>query len=131
MRCLRSWLRCVSQLRSFHCHQVRSKREGHLPFAARFAGDIRPRINSRETSILIGLFVTLATASGMSAIAGRRVEHYDAHVGHKERRLPTVIRKRVNTVSEILHPVSDCRIDVPVFRPDRRQRRNVFAQRFR
>ena len=37
MRCLRSWLQCVSRLRSFHCHQVRSKRERHLPFAARFA----------------------------------------------------------------------------------------------
>jgi hypothetical protein len=31
MRCLRSWLQCVSRLRSFHCHQVRSKRERHLP----------------------------------------------------------------------------------------------------
>ena len=27
MRCVRSWLQCVSRLRSFHCHQVRSKRE--------------------------------------------------------------------------------------------------------
>jgi putative transposase len=36
MRCLRPWLQCVSRLRSFHCHQVRSKRERHLPFTARF-----------------------------------------------------------------------------------------------
>jgi hypothetical protein len=51
MRCLRSWLQCVSRLRSFQCHQVRSKRERHLPFAARFAGNISPRSNSPDTSI--------------------------------------------------------------------------------
>ena len=28
MRCVRSRLQCVSRLRSFRCHQVRSKREG-------------------------------------------------------------------------------------------------------
>src|SRR2546429_5922017 len=39
-RSLRSWLQCVSRLRSFHCHQVRSKGERHLPFVARFAGNI-------------------------------------------------------------------------------------------
>src|SRR5580765_6225973 len=33
MRCVRSWLQCASRLRSFHCHQVRSKRERHLPSA--------------------------------------------------------------------------------------------------
>ena len=48
MRCVRSWLQCVSRLRSFHCHQVRSKRERHLPVAARFAGNIGPRSNSPE-----------------------------------------------------------------------------------
>jgi hypothetical protein len=46
---LRSWLQCVSRLRSLHCHQVRSKRERHLPFAARFAGNIGPRISSPDT----------------------------------------------------------------------------------
>jgi hypothetical protein len=46
---LRSWLQCVSRLRSFHCHQVRSKRERHLPFEAGFAGNIGPRINSPDT----------------------------------------------------------------------------------
>ena len=56
----------------------------------------------------------------MFAVARRRVENDDARVGHRERGLPTVVRKRVKTVSEILHPVSDCRIDVPVFRPHRR-----------
>src|SRR5580658_3203686 len=64
------------------------------------------------------------------AIAGRRIENDDARVGHKESGLPAVVRKCVNTVSEILHPVSDCRIDVPVFRSHRRQHRNVFEQRF-
>jgi hypothetical protein len=49
MPCLRSWLQCVSRLRSFHCHQVRSKMERHLPFAARFAGNIGPRSNSPDT----------------------------------------------------------------------------------
>jgi hypothetical protein len=49
MPCLRSWLQCVSRLRSFHCYQVRSKRERHLPFAARFAGNIGPRSNSPDT----------------------------------------------------------------------------------
>jgi hypothetical protein len=49
MRCLRSGLQCVSRLRSFHCHQIRSKREKHLPFAARFAGNIGPRSNSPDT----------------------------------------------------------------------------------
>jgi beta-lactamase regulating signal transducer with metallopeptidase domain len=49
MRCLRSWLQCVSRLQSFQCYQVRSKRERHLPFAARFAGNIGPRINSLDT----------------------------------------------------------------------------------
>jgi hypothetical protein len=49
MRCVRSWLQCVSRLRSFHCHQVRSKRERHRPFAARFAGNIGPRSNSPGT----------------------------------------------------------------------------------
>jgi hypothetical protein len=50
MRCLRSRLQCVSRLRSLHCHQARSKRERHLPFAARFAGNIGPRINSPDTT---------------------------------------------------------------------------------
>ena len=50
MRCLRSWLQCVSRLRSFHRHQVRSKRERHLPFAARFAGNIGLRSNSPDTA---------------------------------------------------------------------------------
>jgi hypothetical protein len=49
MRCLRSCLQCVSRLRSFHCHPVRSRRERHLPFAARFAGNIGPRSNSPGT----------------------------------------------------------------------------------
>ena len=40
----------LSRIRSFHCHQVRSKRERHLPLAARFAGNIRPRINSPGTA---------------------------------------------------------------------------------
>src|ERR1700745_4184672 len=40
------------------------------------------------------------------AVAGRRVENDDARVGHKKGGLPTVVRKRINTVSEILHPVS-------------------------
>jgi hypothetical protein len=48
--CLCSWLQCVSRLRSFRCHQVRSKRERHLPFAARFAGNIGLRSNSPLTS---------------------------------------------------------------------------------
>ena|SRR5208283_4962832 len=48
-RCLRSWLRYVSRLRSFHCHQVRSKRERHLLFAARFAGNIGLRSNSPDS----------------------------------------------------------------------------------
>src|SRR4029077_15553618 len=52
MRCVRSWFQCVSRLRSFHCHQVRSKRERHLPFAARFAGNIGPRSNSPDTGLL-------------------------------------------------------------------------------
>jgi hypothetical protein len=42
MRCLLSWLQCVSRVRSFHCQQVRSKGERHLPFAARFVGNIGP-----------------------------------------------------------------------------------------
>ena len=62
------------------------------------------------------------------AITRRRIENDDARVGNQERGLPTVIRKCVNTVSEIPHPVSDCRIDVPVFRLHSRQNRNVFAQ---
>jgi hypothetical protein len=52
MPCVRSWLQCVSRLRSFHCHQVRSKRERHLPLAARFAGNIGPRIAIRQTLLL-------------------------------------------------------------------------------
>jgi hypothetical protein len=49
VRPLRSTVLCVSRLRSFHCHQVRSKRERHLPFAARFAGNIGLRSNSPDT----------------------------------------------------------------------------------
>jgi putative transposase len=51
MRCLRSWLQYVSRPRSFHCPQVRSKKEKHLPFAARFAGNIGPRSNSLDTGL--------------------------------------------------------------------------------
>ncbi len=54
IRYLRSCLQSVLRIRSFHCHQVRSKRERHLPFAAGFAGNIGPRINSPDTpSVLI------------------------------------------------------------------------------
>ena len=37
---------------TFHCHQVRSRRERHLSFAARFAGNIGPRSNSPGTRFL-------------------------------------------------------------------------------
>ncbi len=57
IRYLRSWLQSVSRIRSFHCHQIGSKRERHLPFAARFAGNIGPRSNSPATggSLLLKL----------------------------------------------------------------------------
>jgi hypothetical protein len=55
MRCVRSWLQCVSRLRSFHCHQVRSKRERHLPFAARFAGNIGDSVNLIWPTLIIYL----------------------------------------------------------------------------
>src|SRR5580700_11639844 len=54
------------------------------------------------------------------AITGRRIENDDARLGDKESGLPTVVRKCVNTISEILHPISDGRIDVPVLSPHRR-----------
>src|SRR6516164_1913118 len=50
MRCLRSWLQCVSRLRSFHCHQIRSKKEKPLPFATRFAG-ISALVAIRQTQV--------------------------------------------------------------------------------
>jgi hypothetical protein len=53
MRCVSSWLQCVSRFRSFHCHQVRSKKEKHLPFATRFASNIGPRSNSPDTGTRI------------------------------------------------------------------------------
>src|SRR5215469_13543345 len=56
----------------------------------------------------------------MVAIAGRCVENDDACVGYKECGLPTVVGKGVNTVAKTLHPVSECRIDVPEFSLNRR-----------